>query len=42
VEICPAKALKLVKEAPSQTDVAGYDVNLYQAPKPVAKQEGTL
>lgn len=35
VEICPAKALKLVKEAPSQTDVAGYDVNL--APPPSAK-----
>ena len=28
VGICPAKALKLVKEAPSQMDVAGYDVNL--------------
>jgi protein NrfC len=44
VEICPAKALKLVKEAPSQLDVAGYDVNLapppktfpQTAPKPVA------
>jgi len=42
VEVCPAKALKLVKEAPSQTDVAGYDVNLFQAPKPAAKQEGAL
>jgi protein NrfC len=42
VEICPAKALKLMKEAPPQTDVAGYDMNLYQAPKPVAKQEGAL
>ncbi len=38
VSICPAKALKLVKEPPSQTDVAGYDVNLYQAPKPAAKE----
>jgi protein NrfC len=28
VEICPAKAIKLVKEAPSQLDIAGYDVNL--------------
>ncbi len=35
VTICPAKALKLVKETPSQTDVAGYDVNL--APPPSAK-----
>jgi protein NrfC len=35
VEICPAKALKLVKEMPSQTDVAGYDVNL--APPAAAK-----
>jgi protein NrfC len=33
VDICPAKALKLVKEAPPQTDVTGYDVNLAQAPK---------
>jgi protein NrfC len=48
VEICPAKALKLVKEAPSQLDVAGYDVNLAtppkvmppMAPKPAAKKEG--
>ena len=46
VETCPVKALKLVKEAPSQIDVAGYDVNLApppQAPKvppkPAAKQE---
>jgi len=28
VDICPAKALKLVKEPPSQRDVAGYDVSL--------------
>jgi protein NrfC len=34
VSICPANALKLVKEAPSQTDVAGYDVNLAPPPKP--------
>jgi protein NrfC len=40
VEICPAKALKLVKEAPPQMDVGGYDVNLVQATvpkKPAAK-----
>jgi protein NrfC len=40
VNICPAKALKLVKDAPSQTDVSGYDVNLFVAPKPAAKKEG--
>ncbi len=34
VEICPAKALKLVNTPPSQTDVSGYDVNLAPAPKP--------
>jgi protein NrfC len=28
VEICPADALSLVKEAPSQEDVSGYDVDL--------------
>jgi protein NrfC len=46
VENCPVKALKLVKEPPSQKDVAGYDVNLAPAPmsktippKPVMKQE---
>jgi protein NrfC len=46
VEICPAKALKLVKEPPSQIDVAGYDVNLAPPPtpkgvppKPAAKQQ---
>jgi len=46
VDICPAKALKLVKEAPSQMDIAGYDVNLAPPPmsrkippKPAAKQE---
>jgi protein NrfC len=32
VEICPAKAIKLVKEAPSQTDIAGYDINLAPVP----------
>jgi protein NrfC len=37
VETCPAKALKLVQEAPSQTDVAGYDVNLAPPPKPFPK-----
>jgi protein NrfC len=44
---CPAKALKLVHEAPPQEDVSGYDVDLVQArptmPKrvpgtPIAKQ----
>jgi protein NrfC len=46
IDICPAKALKLVKEAPSQMDVAGYDVNLAPPPasktvpsKPAPKQE---
>ncbi len=45
VESCPVKALKLVKDAPSQTDVAGYDVNLAPPPmpkippKPAAKQQ---
>ncbi len=45
VEICPAKALKLVREAPSQSDIAGYDINLAPPPmpkiplKPAAKQE---
>jgi protein NrfC len=37
VEICPAKALKLVKDAPLQTDVAGYDVNLAPPPSPKPK-----
>jgi len=48
VETCAAKALKLVKEAPPQADVSGYDVNLAppakafpkMAPKPAPKQEG--
>ena len=33
VTSCPARALKLVKETPSQEDVNGYDVNLV-VPKP--------
>jgi protein NrfC len=33
IETCPAKALKLVSEAPPQTDVAGYDVNLAPPPR---------
>ncbi len=37
VESCPAKALKLVKEAPSQLDVSGYDVNLAPPPRAVPK-----
>ena len=52
IETCAAKALKLVKEAPPQLDVAGYDVNLapppsalpkrspIPAPKPAEKKEG--
>lgn len=36
VEICPAKAIKLVNEAPSQSDIAGYDVNLAPAPPKAA------
>jgi hypothetical protein len=40
VGICPARALKLVKEAPAQLDVSGYDVNLFVEPKPAAKKEG--
>lgn len=39
---CPAKALKLVKEAPPQEDVAGYDVNLVPAmPKMPFRKPGT-
>jgi protein NrfC len=34
VTVCPVKALKLVNETPSQTDVTGYDVNLAPPPKP--------
>jgi protein NrfC len=33
IETCAPKALKLVAEAPSQTDVNGYDVNLAPAAK---------
>jgi protein NrfC len=51
VETCPVNALKLVKEAPSQTDISGYDVNLAPPPrkmsfpgmgfsKPAAKKGG--
>jgi protein NrfC len=46
IETCAVKALKLVKEAPSQTDVVGYDINLApppsafpkMAPKPAPKE----
>lgn len=31
IESCTVKAIKLVAEAPSQTDISGYDVNLVQA-----------
>ncbi len=34
VDICPAKALKLVHEPPSQTDVDGYDVDMAPPPPP--------
>lgn len=34
IETCPVKALKLVREAPSQTDIAGYDVDLAPPPAP--------
>jgi Fe-S-cluster-containing dehydrogenase component len=37
IENCPAKALKLVKEPPSQADVAGYDVNLAPPRQPFRK-----
>jgi protein NrfC len=47
VEICPAKAIRLVDKAPSQTDISGYDINLYAPPAPktvpptpAAKKEG--
>lgn len=33
IETCPAKALKLVREAPSQNDITGYDVNLAPPPR---------
>jgi protein NrfC len=34
VETCPVKALKLVAEAPLQTDIDGYDLNLAPPPRP--------
>ncbi len=34
VEICPAKAIKLVKETPPQSDTAGYDINLAPPVRP--------
>lgn len=37
IETCAAKALKLVREAPPQADVAGYDVNLAPPPKTFPK-----
>jgi protein NrfC len=39
VETCPARALKLVSEAPPQMDIAGYDVDL--APPPPAPKTPT-
>jgi protein NrfC len=37
VETCPVKALKLVREIPSQMDIAGYDVNLAPPPRTMPK-----
>jgi protein NrfC len=34
VTTCPMKALKVVAELPSQTDISGYDVNLSPPPPP--------
>jgi len=34
VEACPAHALKVVAEMPSQTDISGYDRNLQPPPAP--------
>jgi len=34
VEACPASALKIVAELPSQADISGYDRNLQPPPKP--------
>jgi protein NrfC len=33
VEACPASALKVVAELPSQADISGYDLNLQPPPK---------
>jgi Fe-S-cluster-containing dehydrogenase component len=42
VTSCPAKALKIVHEAPPQEDVAGYDVNLAPPmPKMPFRKPGT-
>jgi protein NrfC len=42
VSSCPAKALKIVHEAPPQEDVSGYDVNLASAtPKMPFRNPGT-
>lgn len=35
IETCPVKALKLVKKAPRQTDIDGYDVNLAPPPREI-------
>jgi protein NrfC len=40
VEICPAKAIRMVKEMPSQLDFSGYDLDLAPpAPAPGAKRK---
>ncbi len=37
VEACPVKALKVVAELPSQTDISGYDYEFAPQPKPKPK-----
>lgn len=33
IDVCPANALSLVRKAPSQTDISGYDISLAPMPK---------
>jgi len=40
VEACPVKALKVVAELPSQTDISGYDYAFAPQPQPKAKPGG--
>ncbi len=40
IQNCPAKALKLVATAPSQSDISGYDVNLAPPPAPPKAKPG--
>jgi protein NrfC len=37
VEVCPANAVKVVAELPSQTDISGYDRNLQPPPSAMPK-----